>query len=234
MAIARGISTIIPQADEKIRSFDQVFIMARTEDMMPLMDMMKIDHKNIEHMMILGGGLVGRRVAQLLEKEVEIKLIEKNPERAEELGSELKNTEVIHGDGTDANLLVMSGLDSTESFIATTGDNETNIISCLLAKHLMNRKNREQQGSEGKTVALVNKEDYLVLASTIGLDIALNAKISVAQLLSLKGTAKLTGDLVTNKLAIEPGAAFTGHCSMGAVIKDIKHVEKTASKEKTA
>ena len=63
---------------------------------------------------------------------------------------------------------------------------------------------------------------------------SLNAKISVAQLLSLKGTAKLTGDLVTNKLAIEPGAAFTGHCSMGAVIKDIKHVEKTASKEKTA
>lgn len=62
----------------------------------------------------------------------------------------------------------------------------------------------------------------------------LNAKISVAQLLSLKATAKLTGDLVTNKLAIEPGAAFTGHCSMGAVIKDIKHVEKTTAKEKTA
>lgn len=62
----------------------------------------------------------------------------------------------------------------------------------------------------------------------------LNAKISVTQLLSLKATAKLTGDLVTNKLAIEPGAAFTGHCSMGAVIKDIKHVEKTTAKEKTA
>ena len=63
---------------------------------------------------------------------------------------------------------------------------------------------------------------------------SLNAKITVVQLLSLKATAKLTGDLVTNKLAIEPGAAFTGHCSMGAVIKDIKHVEKTEAKEKTA
>jgi cytoskeletal protein CcmA (bactofilin family) len=62
----------------------------------------------------------------------------------------------------------------------------------------------------------------------------LNAKISVAQLLSLKATARLTGDLVTNKLAIEPGAAFSGHCSMGAVIKDIKHVEKSEAKEKTA
>jgi len=180
MAIARGISTIIPQADEQIRLLDQVFIMARTEDMMPLMDMMKIEHKNIEHMMILGGGLVGSRVAQLLEKEVEIKLIENNQNRADELASDLKNTEVIHGDGTDANLLVMSGLDSTESFIATTGDNETNIISCLLAKHLMNRNNRDLQAGHGKTIALVNKEDYLVLASTIGLDIALNAKISAA------------------------------------------------------
>ena len=180
VAIARGISTIIPQAEEQIRAFDQVFIMSCKEDMMPLMDMMKIEHKKIESLMILGGGLVGRRVAQLLEKEVEIILIENNPERTEELASDLKNTQVIQGDGTDANILVMAGLDTTESFIATTGDNETNIVSCLLAKHLMNRNNRDPQGGYGKTIALVNKEDYLVLASTIGLDIALNAKISAA------------------------------------------------------
>ena len=149
VAIARGISTIIPQAEEQIRAFDQVFIMSCKEDMMPLMDMMKIEHKKIESLMILGGGLVGRRVAQLLEKEVEIILIENNPERAEELASDLKNTQVIQGDGTDANILVMAGLDTTESFIATTGDNETNIVSCLLAKHLMNRNNRDPQGGYG-------------------------------------------------------------------------------------
>ena len=111
---------------------------------------------------------------------MEIILIENNPERAEELASDLKNTQVIQGDGTDANILVMAGLDTTESFIATTGDNETNIVSSLLAKHLMNRNNIDPLGGYGKTIALVNKEDYLVLASTIGLDIALNAKISAA------------------------------------------------------
>ena len=147
---------------------------------MPLMDMMKKEHKKIESLMIIGGGLVGRRVAQFFEKEVEIILIENNSERAEELASDLKNTHEIQGDGTDANILVMAGLDTTESFIATTGDNETNIVSCLLAKHLMNRNNRDPQGGYGKTIALVNKEDYLVLASTIGLDIALNTKISAA------------------------------------------------------
>lgn len=62
----------------------------------------------------------------------------------------------------------------------------------------------------------------------------IKAKISVSQLLSLKATAKLNGDIITNKLSIEPGAEFTGSCSMGAVIKDIKDAGKTEQKEKTA
>ena len=62
----------------------------------------------------------------------------------------------------------------------------------------------------------------------------INAKITVSQLLSLKATAKLNGDIVTNKLSIEPGASFTGSCSMGAVIKDIKDAGKESKKEKTA
>ena len=74
----------------------------------------------------------------------------------------------------------MAGLDKMESFVATTGDNETNIITCLLAKHLMNRNNHERTEFRGKTIALVDKEDHLVLSSTIGLDIVLNAKISAS------------------------------------------------------
>jgi len=62
----------------------------------------------------------------------------------------------------------------------------------------------------------------------------LKASISVSELLSLKSTAKLNGDIVTNKLAIEPGATFTGSCSMGAVIKDINQVDKKDKQEKTA
>ena len=65
----------------------------------------------------------------------------------------------------------------------------------------------------------------------------LKAKITVSQLLSLKSSAKLNGDIVTNKLSIEPGATFTGSCSMGAVIKDIKDIKDggtTEKREKTA
>jgi cytoskeletal protein CcmA (bactofilin family) len=62
-------------------------------------------------------------------------------------------------------------------------------------------------------------------------------KIGVAELLSLKASAKLTCDIITNKIAVEPGATFSGSCSMGGVIKDIKGAqqqEKSKVNEKTA
>ena len=58
----------------------------------------------------------------------------------------------------------------------------------------------------------------------------IKAKITVSQLLSLKTTAKLNGDITTNKLSIEPGAAFSGSCSMGAVIKDLNDAGKIDKK----
>lgn len=65
---------------------------------------------------------------------------------------------------------------------------------------------------------------------------SIKGKIGVAELLSLKSSSKLNGDIITNKIAIEPGATFSGSCSMGGVIKDIKgeHAEKTELAEKTA
>ena len=91
----------------------------------------------------------------------------------------------------------------------------------------------------------VKTEGKLVVGSTgvvegdvvcVSADVSgeIKAKIIVSQLLSLKSTSKLNGDIITNKLSIEPGASFSGSCSMGAVIKDIKHAEKQDNKEKTA
>ena len=77
-----------------------------------------------------------------------------------------------------------------------------------------------------------------VFCSDADISGSVKGKITVSQLLSLKSSAKLDGDIVTNKLDIEPGCSFSGSCSMGAVIKDIKHVEKQTieqgNQEKTA
>ena len=89
--------------------------------------------------------------------------------------------------------------------------------------------------TEGKVV--LGREGTIegdVECSTADISGMIKAKITVSQLLSLKTSAKLNGDIVTNKLSIEPGSEFTGSCSMGAVIKDIKHAEKQEKQEKTA
>ena len=89
--------------------------------------------------------------------------------------------------------------------------------------------------TEGKVV--LGKEGVVegdVVCQNADISGTIKAKITVSNLLSLKETAKLNGDIVTNKLSIEPGAEFTGSCSMGAVIREIKNVEQATEKEKTA
>ena len=91
----------------------------------------------------------------------------------------------------------------------------------------VNTKGKVVVGTTGMVEGNVN-------ASNADISGELNGAISVSELLSLKSTAKLDGDIIANKLAIEPGASFTGSCSMGAVIKDINHAGKQEKQEKTA
>jgi trk system potassium uptake protein TrkA len=177
VAIARGITTLIPGGEHELLPQDQAFFMVSNENLPRLMGMTGVEQQKRHRVMILGGGLVGRRLAELLGKTVEVRLIEKDERFAQELSFILPNTEVLHGDGSDSNVLVSAGLLEMDTFITATGENETNIMSCVLAKHLMNSENGHSRGKQRKTIALVSKEDYLVLAATMGSDIALNKKI---------------------------------------------------------
>jgi trk system potassium uptake protein TrkA len=177
VAIARGITTLIPGGEHELLPQDQAFFMVSNENLPRLMGMTGVEQQKRHRVMILGGGLVGRRLAELLGKTVEVRLIEKDERFAQELSFILPNAEVLHGDGSDSNVLVSAGLLEMDTFITATGENETNIMSCVLAKHLMNSDNSHSRGKQRKTIALVSKEDYLVLAATMGSDIALNKKI---------------------------------------------------------
>tara|TARA_B100000902_G_C27235825_1_gene877345 strand:- start:730 stop:1143 length:414 start_codon:yes stop_codon:yes gene_type:complete len=89
--------------------------------------------------------------------------------------------------------------------------------------------------TDGKVV--LGKEGVIegdVICKDADISGIVKAKITVSQLLTLKTSSKLNGDIITNKLSIEPGAAFTGSCSMGAVIKDLKDAGKEDKKAKTA
>jgi trk system potassium uptake protein TrkA len=177
IAVARGIATLIPGGEHELLPQDQVFFMARSEYLPRLMGITGVDQQKRHRVMIIGGGLVGRRLAELLGKSYDVRLIEKDERCAQELSFALADTEVLQGDGSDSDVLVSAGLLEMDTFITATGENETNIMSCVLAKHLMNSPNGNSRGKQSKCITLVNKEDYLVLAATIGADIALNKKI---------------------------------------------------------
>ena len=177
VAIARGISTIIPGGKDRILPHDQVLIMAHRDDLQRLMELTGVKLQRRYRVMILGGGMVGSRVAELLGKRMRVKLIERDEQRAEELSSKLEDTEVLLGDGSDKEVLLAAGLLDMDTFIAATGENETNIMSCLLAKHLMSEQDEAHETTHRKTISLVTKEDYQVLATTSGSDIALNKKM---------------------------------------------------------
>ena len=81
VAVARGITTIIPGGEQEILPQDQVFIMAGSSDLPRLMELAGVEQQLRHRVMILGGGLVGRRVAELLEDTIEVTLIEKDMER---------------------------------------------------------------------------------------------------------------------------------------------------------
>jgi cytoskeletal protein CcmA (bactofilin family) len=92
---------------------------------------------------------------------------------------------------------------------------ESNIRIDGSFKGNLTTKGRLVVGPAGKIDGTINCQN----AEVEGL---IKGKIHVQQLLSLKNTARIDGDIFTDKLAIEPGAAFTGACNMGAKVKEIK------------
>lgn len=177
VAIARGIKTIIPGGDNEILPKDHVFILAHSKNLPRLMELVDVSHQRRHRAMIIGGGLIGRRVAEMLQNTFPVRLVERDERKAEELSHQLNKTEVLHGDGSDADTLIRAGLLNMDTIITTTGDNETNIMTSVLAKHLMSNQDGHERGRLDKTISLVQREEYLVLAASMGSDIVLNKKV---------------------------------------------------------
>jgi trk system potassium uptake protein TrkA len=173
VAISRGQRTIIPTGDDVFKKNDQVFVVCKTEYVQDMLRYAGQEEEAVKNIMILGGGRIGTQVAEMLEDEVNVKIVESNEERATELAERLKRSLVIHGEGSDIDLLAKEGIMDMDIFIAVSDDEEENIITCLMAKHLQ----------VPKTIALVDNTDYVTLAGTIGLDVAVNKKLSAAQII---------------------------------------------------
>jgi len=170
VAIKRNDDTIIPRGDEVFREGDLVFVVSTREGIKEMMKFSGKENFIAKRIMILGGSRIGKRVAQSLQKECFIKLIDHDAAKCEELADELENTLIIHGDGRDANLLMQEGVSQKDVFVAVTGNSETNILACLLATKL----------GVKKTIAEVENVEYINLAENSGIDTIINKKLSAA------------------------------------------------------
>jgi trk system potassium uptake protein TrkA len=170
VAIYRNFRTIIPMGKDKFLPNDQVFVITKPEGIEMILKLAGKENINFNNIMILGGSKIGRGVAKLLPEEMTVKLIESDEDKTFSLADELPRTLVIHGDGRDIDLLAQEGIIDVDAFVAVTEDAETNIISCLMAKHL----------GVKKAIALVDKTDYVPLTQTIGLDSLINKKLNAA------------------------------------------------------
>ncbi|MBT8377807.1 MAG: Trk system potassium transporter TrkA [Ignavibacteria bacterium] len=174
VAVQRNFRTIIPKGNDRFLPNDQVFIITKPDGHERILELSGKENVNFENVMILGGGKIGRRVAGQLENEMKVKLIESDNEKSVELAGVLTNTLVIRGDGRDIDLLAQEGIIDVDAYVALTEDAETNVISCLMAKHL----------GVKKTIALVDKVEYIPLTQTIGLDSLINKKLIAANNIS--------------------------------------------------
>jgi len=181
VSIARGINTIIPDGKEQLLPGDNAFILARTADLSKVLELARETADKSDHrVMIVGGGLVGSRVAEILEKTFPVRILERDPKRAEKLSHQLKHTEILNGNGSEVKTLLEAGLLEMDTIVAATSDNETNIMSCVMAKNVFKDRASEADGVNFRSIALVGREEYLVMASTMGADVVLSKKVLAA------------------------------------------------------
>ncbi len=170
VAIKREGKTIIPRGNEQFLLGDMVYVISTREGIDEMMKRSGKENFVAKSIMILGGSRIGKHVALYMQKSCEVKLIDSDIKKCEDLAEILDNTLIINGDGRNVDLLEQEGITQIDAFVAVTGNSETNILSCLLAKKM----------GVKKTIAEVENMEYINLAENTGIDTIINKKISAA------------------------------------------------------
>ncbi len=170
VSIHRDGKTIIPNGDTYFRENDLAYVITKPEGIEMLLQLGGKQPFKIKNIMIVGGGRIGKKTALSLENELNIKLLEKDPVRAEQLTSILQNTLIVNGDARDINHLEDEGIRDMDALIAVTNSSEANIITCLHARKL----------GVKRTIALVENIEYIDIAQNIGIDTIINKKLITA------------------------------------------------------
>ena len=175
IAIYRAGRSIVPNGDTVVEEGDEVFFLAASADLRRVMSELRREESPVRRVVIAGGGNIGFRLAKALEKQNQVKLIERDARRARKVSELLENTIVLNGDAADEELLIEENIDSCDVFAALTNSEEANILSAMLAKRL----------GAHKVMALINKPSYAELMESGSIDIAISPQtITIGSLLA--------------------------------------------------
>lgn len=207
VAIAREGTTIIPRATDVFELGDQVYVIANPNGAKEVEEHSGKKSFEVNNLMILGGSRIAVHVANALDERMNVKIIEEGRERCLELAEMFENALVINGDGRNTDLLIEEGLPYMDAFVAVTGDSETNILSCLVAKRMGVRK----------TIAEIENMNYIRLAESMGIDTVINKKLITASRIfrytmstDVSSIKCLTGtDAEVMEFVVKPGAPIT-------------------------
>lgn len=168
VAIKRRNETIIPGGNDELQAEDLAYFMT-TRQYIPYIRKIvgKEYYEDVKNVMIMGGGKTAVRTVKAMPDYMNVKIIEADERRCEELNELLGNKcLVINGDGRDLSLLSEESITNTQAFVALTGNAESNILACLAAKRFGVRK----------TVAVVENLDYAAMAESLDIGTIINKK----------------------------------------------------------
>ncbi len=177
VGIMRDATPIFPKADDEMISGDEVYFVVESDHLGRAMTAFGHEETEARRLLILGGGNIGLFLAQEIEKEhswVNAKIIEIDTERAETVAGQLERTVVINGDVLDPDILEEANVSATETVVAVTNVDESNILSSLLDK---------RYGCI-RAITLINKSTYEPLISSLGVDVVVSPRnITVSTIL---------------------------------------------------
>lgn len=209
IAITREDKTIIPKLGTKFQYGDLVFVVSKRDAVDTLNALFGKSNINIGSAMIIGGNATAAMLARSLDRSgVRVKLVERDRERCIELSEKLPSSvEVVIGDGRNSDFLFEEGIQGYDAFIALTSSDESNVLSCVVAKKF----------GVARTVAEVENMEYIKLAEEMGVDNVINKKLLTAGRIfrhTLSGKARFVHYMTgTNAEVIEytvvPGSAIT-------------------------
>jgi len=167
VAIYRQDEPLIPEGGTTINANDIVFFLSQRVYTSRVLQYFHYEDKQCQFVMIAGGGNIGYSLAKQLESSYRVKVIERNPERAEFLAANLDSAMVLQGDAANHDMLAEESIQDMDVFCALTNDDEANILSAMLAKSM----------GANKVMSLINRKEYVNLVERDIIDVAISPQL---------------------------------------------------------